>query len=187
MNRYARLASACATFALAGLCATAGHAQTAADLKLRAANAAQAAGDAAAKSATAAKLAEDHRLGRVARPPLRFGTQFEVGTVKPYLDDLGKLQGEIKAVTTTQQAAAFAEKFKGDFARLDADQKRFSYALLHRGDAVNNGKKTADEQAEALLPEVAKRAEAIEAEMVRVEKLHPPVADTFKKFREASE
>jgi hypothetical protein len=187
MNRPARLLRACATLATVGICTLPVLAQTAAELKLRAESAAQAASDAATRSAAASRLAEDHRMGRAAKPQLRFLTHFEPGTVKPYLDDLSKLQGEIKAVTTAQQAGAFADRLKADFPRLDANHKRFSYALLHRGDAVNNGKKSADEQAEALLPEIGKRAEAIEADMLRVEKLYPPVGDTFRKFREMSE
>lgn len=117
-------------------------------------------------------------------PKKAFGTLFHPANVKPYIDDVNKMFADMKSVTTPQQAAVFAEKFKADLPRIEANLKRYLAGLPHVGDAIHSGTKTAEiSQAEALLNEVTAKGPALEAEMARVENLNPGIKAHFQRFR----
>lgn len=179
MQRHLSLLPGLAAAAL--LSCSLAHAETLTQVQQRAR-------DAALAAQLAVKLAEDHKMGRVPRPKLGFQTLFEAGTVRPYLETLVRMEAAIKPVSNPQQAAGFVNALKNELPRLASEHQRFSYALLHRGDAVNNGTTTPPmAEAEALLPEIANRSASIEAEMQRVEKFYPAATETFARVRAMGE
>jgi len=153
--------------------------QTMRDAKV-AADAAAAAAQKAANQATAAeKLAADIRVGKVP-PPKGIGAKFKPETVKPYVDNLSAIMGELKATTNAAQADAYAPKFKAVLGVVEANREK---ALKAYADSITSGVKTADnDAAEKLMNSAAGTAKAIEKDMPRVQLLNPALAADFKKF-----
>jgi hypothetical protein len=154
-----------------------------ADANAAAERAATAAKAAAEKHAAAQKAADDMRKGvNLPKPPPGLGANFNPSTVKAYADDLNQMLMDMKSVTTPQHASAYADKFKASFANIEANQKRVASALT---DAIASGKRTPEMiQAETMLNEAGAKGMAVEAEMVRIEKLHAGTKVPFQKFRD---
>ena len=131
------------------------------------------------KAAAAEKLAADTRAGKIP-PPKGIGDKFNPVTVKPYVDNLSSIMGDLKATTNAAQANAYAPKFKTVLGMVEANHDK---ALKAYTDAITSGVKTADnDAAEKLLTNAAGMAEAIEKDMLRVQQLNPALAADFKKF-----
>lgn len=148
-----------------------------------AAAAATASQQAAAQAAAAEKLAADTRAGKI--PPPKGGDKFTPETVKPYVNNLNSILGELKATTNAAQANAYAPKFRSVLPLVEANRDK---ALQAFADSITSVVKTAENDAAAeLMSSAAGTAEAIEKEMQRVQILNPAMAVDFKKFTDLHE
>lgn len=149
-----------------------------------AAAAATASQQAAAQAAAAEKLAADTRAGKIP-PPKGLGDKFNPATVKPYVDNLNSILGDLKATTDAAQANAYAPRFRSVMALVETNRNK---ALQAYADSITSGVKTADnDAAEKLMNSAADMAEAIEKDMPRVQTLNPALAADFKKFNDLHE
>ena len=134
------------------------------------------AGNAAAQTSDPLAEAKKHMPG---------ASEFGVNSVKAYVEDIAKLKADLESVGTPQQATEFARKFRADFPRLASNQKLFRDSLLHYGIASqNNTKGPGMAMAEALLKRLETQGPAIDAAMLKLEKLNPSLAPDFQAWRD---
>ena len=102
-------------------------------------------------------------------------------TVRSCIDDLAGMQAAMKAVTTAQQAAVFADNLKTHLPGMVFNRQRLAAAFAESGKP--RVKTTETIQADALWQEAIARRPAMETEMARLEKLNVGLADLFEKVR----
>ena len=130
------------------------------------------------KAATAAKTAGV--VAPVSANPA-LGADFNAGMLKAHLDVLAAVQQEMAKVKTAADATAFAQKSSALVAKVKASADRMSTAM--HGAAQSGVSTDANKAAEAMLDQISAKSGEVEAEMQRIEKLHPNSSAVFAKLR----
>ena len=101
----------------------------------------------------------------------------------PYLGDLHQMLATMRQVATTQQAVAYEQELRADLPRLSPHVTNYIVGLAEVGSALQADGMTPDlVQAQALLGELETMGAALEAEMVRIEGVHPAISALFAQF-----
>ena len=89
----------------------------------------------------------------------------------------------MRQVATTQQAVAYEQELRADLPRLSPHVTNYIVGLAEVGSALQADGMTPDlVQAQALLGELETMGAALEAEMVRIEGVHPAISALFAQF-----